>query len=59
MSNIKDKIEELITTDLINSKFPKSKDDVYQYRDEHFLNGHYDYLFEKFIKEYQKQLKGR
>lgn len=50
---IKERIEELIIIDLINTKYPRTAKAVHKYRDEHFLNGTYDYLFEKFIEEYK------
>lgn len=50
---ITETITNLIETDLINNIKPKTKEDVYKYRDEHFLNGAYDYLFLKFIKTYR------
>lgn len=28
-------------------------DKVWQYRDEHFLNGSFDYLFKKYIKKHK------
>lgn len=50
---ITETITNLIETDLINNIKPKTAEDVYKYRDEHFLNGAYDYLFLKFIKTYR------
>ena len=50
------KIEDLIYEDLANLKLAvRDADRVWQYRDEHFLNGSFDDLFSKFIKD--KKLK--
>lgn len=51
MSNIKENIKELIISDLVNTVYPKTSRDVVKYRDKYFLSGHYDYIFEDFIKE--------
>ncbi len=48
------KIEDMILLELSNLKLGMSdKDRVWQYRDEHFLNGSFDYLFNKYIKEHK------
>lgn len=50
------KIEHLILEDLSNLKLSvRDADRVWQYRDEHFLNGSFDYIFHKYIKD--KKLK--
>ncbi len=55
-TGIIDKIEKLILEDLSLLKLSvKDADRVWQYRDEHFLNGSFDYLFDKYIKD--KKLK--
>ena len=47
-SNIKKEIEELIYRDLA---LLKTKLDIWEYRDTYFLNGSYDWLFIKYIKD--------
>lgn len=55
-TGINKKIEDMIREDLANLKLAVyDADRVWQYRDEHFLNGSQDSLFKKYIKE--KKLK--
>jgi len=55
-TGIVQKIENLIFEDLANLKLAKyDADRVWQYRDEHFLNGSFDDLFYEYIKN--KKLK--
>jgi hypothetical protein len=49
MSNIKDKIQDLIKSDLKNFNI-KTAEDVYVYRDKYFLDGSQDSFFIKYIK---------
>lgn len=51
MSIIKKKIEKLIIKDLVETGYHTKKEFVLNYRDTYFLNGHYDYLFLKYIKD--------
>ncbi len=56
-TGIKKKIEAMIRLELANLKLAVyDADRVWQYRDEHFLNGSFDYLFRDYIKEHK--LKG-
>ncbi len=50
------KIEALIIQELdaLNAKID---DEVWQYRDEHFLNGSFDYLFLKYILDNKTKIK--
>lgn len=51
-TGIIEKFESLIKEDLANLKLAvNDADRVWQYRDEHFLNGSFDYLFRQFIKD--------
>ena len=53
-SNILNEIEQLILRDLSLLKLAVyDRERVYQYRDKYFLNGSYDNLFNKYIKEHK------
>lgn len=53
-TGIRERIENMIRLELANMKLAvHDRQRVYEYRDEHFLNGSFDYLFEKYIKEHK------
>jgi len=55
-TGIVEKIEDMIKTDLANLKLAvNDKHRVWEYRDEHFLNGSFDHLFKQYIED--KRLK--
>lgn len=51
-TGINKKIENLIYKDLANLKLARyDANRVWEYRDKHFLNGSFDWLFRKYIQD--------